>query len=163
MHAARSPCRTFRSAPYRVEFVHDGFKTHVRNDVIVTAGATKTFAIQMVRGSMAEVVVGPAESVIAIAIGPRLRRALLHRITTATRRHLHASALAVASARASALASVPARVDPVRLVASPEVCREVSLAASRCPSSLLTHMPRAVARILVRRRTPASRRIHSSA
>ena len=46
---------------YRVEFVHDGFKTHVRNEVIVTAGATKTFAIRMVRGSMAEVVVGPPE------------------------------------------------------------------------------------------------------
>ena len=53
---------------YRVEFVHDGFKTHVRNDVLVTGGATKALAIQMVPGSMAEVVVGPVDSSPAVSM-----------------------------------------------------------------------------------------------
>jgi Ca-activated chloride channel family protein len=47
---------------YRLQFVRDGFKTHVREAVTVSAGAARTLTIQLIKGSTSEVVVGPRDS-----------------------------------------------------------------------------------------------------
>jgi Ca-activated chloride channel family protein len=47
---------------YRVELVHEGFKTHVREAVSVTAGGTRSLAIHLVKGAKSEIIVGPKEA-----------------------------------------------------------------------------------------------------
>jgi Ca-activated chloride channel family protein len=51
---------------YRLEFIREGFRTHVREQVTVAAGGTRTLTVAMVAGATADIVIGPADSAKAV-------------------------------------------------------------------------------------------------